>query len=312
MIVSVVNHTEGAIPDQEVQKAIRAINRQIQEDFAPYWGMSATLRLEGRSAQEPDVLETADLRGDAVIYLWNDSDVEGAIGYHFRNMRGIPYGFVFTEIARSLNEPWPVTLSHEALEMIADPEANLLVMGPHPTEQRDVFYWYEMCDAVQGETYEIDGVPVSNFLLPLYFTGTRDVDEPGARNDFLGTPYPNGPLRSFGINPGGYAGFFDPQLQDHDVFSLAADPNAEARFQIKGRAKEARRAVRYRRFEEREKIRHIAAHHPPRQLAKGGRATFFRRMNLRDSQPTAPRRNGQRTIYASLMTGDGLNAPEGR
>src|SRR5436190_15611976 len=29
---------------------------------------------------------------------------------------------------------------------------------------------YEMCDAVQDESYEVDGVEVSNFLLPLYFT----------------------------------------------------------------------------------------------------------------------------------------------
>ena len=39
-----------------------------------------------------------------------------------------------------------------------------------------------MCDAVQAETYEIDEVDVSNFVLPLYFTGG---DELGGRNDFL-------------------------------------------------------------------------------------------------------------------------------
>src|SRR5207244_13483369 len=44
-------------------------------------------------------------------------------------------------------------------------------------------HWYEMCDAVQDESYEIDGVAVSNFVLPLYFTGGN---EKGGRNDFLG------------------------------------------------------------------------------------------------------------------------------
>jgi hypothetical protein len=51
-----------------------------------------------------------------------------------------------------------VTLSHEALELVGDPEVNLLVKGPHPNrnERREVFHWFEMCD-VQAETCDIDG-----------------------------------------------------------------------------------------------------------------------------------------------------------
>jgi hypothetical protein len=45
-----------------------------------------------------------------------------------------------------------------------------------------VFHWFEMCDAVQSETYVIDGQSVSNFVLPLYFTASH---ERGSRNDFL-------------------------------------------------------------------------------------------------------------------------------
>jgi len=40
-----------------------------------------------------------------------------------------------------LGESWTVTLSHEALELIADPEVNLLVAGPHPSQPGvDVFH----------------------------------------------------------------------------------------------------------------------------------------------------------------------------
>src|SRR5437870_3727539 len=49
MQISVVNHSHGKISDEAIQNAIRATNRQIAEDFAPYWGMPANLRLEGRS-----------------------------------------------------------------------------------------------------------------------------------------------------------------------------------------------------------------------------------------------------------------------
>ena len=251
MIISVINHTNGTISDQVAQRVIRAMNRQIAEDFDPYWSMSATLRLEGKSGQTPDVQEPADMRGDAIIYLWDEVNVADALGFHDRNFRGIPFGFVFTALSTALGENWTVTLSHEALEMIADPEVNLLVMGPHPDPNSNavVFHWYEMCDAVQNETYEIDGVEVSNFLLPLYFTGSEEL---GGRNDFLGTQHNGTTLSSFGINPGGYVGFFDPALGDngeHDTFSRSGDSQADSRaaerLKIKDTAGLARRSRRY-------------------------------------------------------------------
>lgn len=238
MIVSVINHS--AMPDDEIQRAISAINRQINEHFKPYWSMGASLRLEGPLTEDPDLrLMAASTRGDAILYIEDTFQTGDPLGYHFRNFMGIPYGFVFTDLAAALGEPWQVTLSHEALEMVADPEANLLVMGPHPnTPNRDIFHWYEVCDAVQAEVYEIDGVPVSNFLLPLYFTSGED---PGGRNDFLGTK--GNALASFGINPGGYVGFYDPTLDDHD--QVFADDASRARAAIKAQYGLARRSNRY-------------------------------------------------------------------
>ncbi len=243
MIISVINHTSGRLLDEQVQNAIRAINRQIREDFAPYWSLGAQLRLEGRSGPNPTKQSLPDMRGDAVLYLWDKSDVEDALGYHDRNNAGIPFGFVFLDIIEKFQESWTVTLSHEALEATLDPEVNLLVQGPHPAEpNRDVFHWYEACDAVQAETYKIDDVEVSNFVLPLYFTSG---DETGGRNDFLGRMHNGQTLKSFGINPGGYIGFYDPELGDHDTFSIKADVVAARRLEFKKLAKEARRAVRH-------------------------------------------------------------------
>lgn len=244
MIISVINHTNGQLSDEEVQKVLRAINCQIEGDFEPYWSLGARLRLEGKSGKKPSPQSLSDMRGDAVLYLWDKVNVKDALGYHDRNNSGIPFGFVFTELAKQFGESWTVTLSHEALELIADPEVNLLVAGPHPSDpDRDVFHWYEMCDAVQTETYKIDGVEVSNLVLPLYFTGG---EEEGGRNDFLGRSHKGKTLTSFGINPGGYVGFFDPQLGDMDTVS--ADKKAARRQKIKGNAKAARRGIRYTRF----------------------------------------------------------------
>ena len=244
MVISVINHASAEITDAELQQVLRAVNRQIEGDFAPYWSLAATLRLEGKSGKQPSKQSLADMRGDAVLYLWDRADVDDALGYHDMTNRGVPFGIVFTELSEAMGEHWSVTLSHEALELIGDPEINLLVMGPHPKDPgRDVFHWYEMCDAVQDESYEIDGVKVSNFVLPLYFTGG---DEKGGRNDFLSQSHGGKALTSFGINPGGYVGFFDPEMRGMDT--VDADERGARRRQIKSRGRGARRGIRYERF----------------------------------------------------------------
>jgi hypothetical protein len=243
MLISVVNHTNGKLKDEQVQDGIRAVNRQITHDFKPHWHLNAELRLEGSIGDDPDKDRLPELRGDAIIYLWDELDVDGALGYHEANAAGVPFGFVFTELVKELGEPWTVTLSHEALELIADPEVNLLVAGPHPGDPEvEVFHWYEMCDAVQNETYKVDGIAVSNFLLPFYFTADP---EAGGRNDFLGRRLKGQMLQSFGINPGGYIGFYNPGTQEDETFSLKGDRRAKERMEIKGKARLTRRSTRY-------------------------------------------------------------------
>ena len=172
------------------------------------------------------------MRGDAILYLRKVIQVADADGYHARHFSGIPYGVVFLDLSKKLKEDWTVTLSHEALELTGDPENNLLVQGPHPKKpSKRVFHWFEMCDAVQDETYQIDHVAVSNFVLPLYFTSSN---ERGGRNDFLGTITKGGKtLRSFSVNPGGYIGFFDPAENDDVTWSLEDDPKARQRLAAK-------------------------------------------------------------------------------
>jgi hypothetical protein len=246
MLISIVNHTNGKLTDEKVQEGVRAVNRQIAHDFKPNWHWEAELRLEGSIGDRPDQQDLPELRGDAIIYLWDDVNVDDALGFHETNAEGIPFGFVFTELVKEMNEPWTVTLSHEALELIGDPEVNLLVAGPHPAEpDKEVFHWYEMCDAVQDEKYKIDDVWVSNFVLPLYFTA--DAEE-GGRNDFLGRPDKKRggrTLQSFGINPGGYIGFYNPETNSDETVSLKGDRRAQDRLKVKSKARLTRRSMRY-------------------------------------------------------------------
>lgn len=246
MLISVINLAQPKIADADLQKAIRAVNVQIAEDFAPYWQFGARLRLEGPVGRKPDSKRLDEMRGDAILYVWDapESEQDDALGFHDTNFKGIPYGFVFPQISKKLDENWTVTLSHEALELLADSQANLLVQGPHPLHPRRlVYHWFEMCDAVQDESYDINGVAVSNFVLPLYFTPDS---EAGGRNDFLGTKNKGNTLESFGVNKGGYIGFFDPEKKDGDYFygRRGMDKRAKRRFAIKTHAGFGRRALR--------------------------------------------------------------------
>jgi hypothetical protein len=226
MLISIVNLSHGALADEDLQRVIRAINRQIAEDFEPYWSFGATLRLEGAAGARPRPNSLPEMRGDALIYIWDKIDVADALGYHDRNDNGIPFGIVSLNECRKAGDNWTTTLSHEALELLGDPDSNLLVKGPHPGDRRRfVFHWFEMCDAVQGESYEIDGVQLSNFILPAYFTrGERA----GTRNDFLSRPYEGEVLQSFGVNPGGYVGFYDPEKKTDTTFARKNDAKARA------------------------------------------------------------------------------------
>jgi hypothetical protein len=232
MRISIVNLTDGAISDEEVQTVIRAVNRQIAADLYPYWSLSATLRLDS----------AGDGAADGIIYLRDRAKVEEALGHHERAHPTVPCGFVFTAASERLGESWTVTLSHEVLGLIGDPELRLLVAGPHPSDRgRLVFYWHEIADAVQFDVYLVDGVEVSNFVLPSYFR--RD---DGGRRDFLGCVRRGGALAPFGARPGGCVGFFDPERGTSNTFSRRGDSAALRRLEVRRRLGPTQRAIRRR------------------------------------------------------------------
>ena len=64
MLISILNLSHGALPDEDLQRVIRAINRQIAEDFEPYWSFGATLRLwPERPPQSSDAVGGASTPG---------------------------------------------------------------------------------------------------------------------------------------------------------------------------------------------------------------------------------------------------------
>jgi hypothetical protein len=234
MIISVINRSK-TLKDTEVQETIRAVNRQIKEDFEPYWGFGGTLRLEGPTGKRLRFNSSADMRGDAVMYIVDGVNKLEADGWHDKNARDIPYGMVFLGMCARVDEKWSLTFSHEVLELLGDPMQNMMVEGNDPKDRRRrVYHQFEMCDAVQTEVYTIDGIEVSNFVLPSYFSlGEQE----GRRNDFLGTVTPNGTLKSFGTNPGGYVNMMDPKKGKWGIYMHPDDEVAKKRHKAKAAAK---------------------------------------------------------------------------
>jgi hypothetical protein len=219
MRISVANISE-TIDELSFKTAVHAIERQVREDFAPLWGMDAAVRMiraNRNTKPNPDAALS-----DAIIYVGETHDdpqaVESAVGYHSSNLKGIPYGFVFADVADKIGESWTTTLSHEVLELIADPEVNLLVMAPHPqSPRRVVLRPYEVCDPVQGDTYAIDGVELSNFVTPLYFA---ELPHPtNAQTNYMKLPLPR-----FGVRPSGYYSYLDLETGSYqNVFGERTD-----------------------------------------------------------------------------------------
>jgi hypothetical protein len=217
MLISVVNRSK-VLADARLQEAVRAINRQLEEDFYPHWQFGARLRVDsaGRGpGQHPGKLDLPRLpgrRGDAVLYIEDQATMAMTEGYHDGNNDDVPFGFVFLDACSDGANDWTVALSHEAIELVGDPLNNLLVQGPHPVDHRRlVFHQFELCDAVSGEYYEIEGVKVQNFVLPGWFS--RKVVA-GAHNDFLGRAEPGQSLAPFAIAAGGYLMFWDERAPE--------------------------------------------------------------------------------------------------
>ena len=202
--IAVINFSTQ-LDDRAVQHAIRAVNRQVVEDFMPIWGAGRISKLVAPVFDPADIDTLADdpVYADGVVYLVDEGLLQGALGFHDLNARDMPFGFVF------ILDPndWTVTLSHEVLELIIDPTVNLFVPGPDPRDAANlVLHTYEVCDAVERTTYQIDGIDVSNFLTPSYFTIGEAA---GSRNDFLAVE-----VDSFGLTQNSHLQFFDLAAND--------------------------------------------------------------------------------------------------
>jgi hypothetical protein len=233
MRLTIANITKS-ISSADFRAAVRAIGRQVNEDFGPEWSIQATLRA---TALNITAKAPVDGRHDAILYVGDASQdpttgVEGALGYHSDNHKNIPYGFIYLDICEQYGDTWTSCLSHEVLELLADPTAAMTVSGPGPKGHKGhVYYDLEVCDPTQGDPYKIDGVEVSNFVCKHYF---------GLMGGSGQTNFLELPLQPFGVRPGGYFQY----ESGGRVYQVKGDKVTEQQFAARAKMKLARRNAR--------------------------------------------------------------------
>lgn len=150
------------------KKMIRALQKCYGHYFKPVWGY--TLKLYITDEPKPS---------DWQLIFFDESDDAEALGYHDLTKDGQPVSKVFVKSTLDDGQLVSVTACHELFEMAIDPLANLWAEAPNGVE-----YAYEMCDAVENDTFEVDGVVMSNFVHPSWF---EPFDHPpGTKYDHLG------------------------------------------------------------------------------------------------------------------------------
>lgn len=219
--VAVVSLT-SEVSTRSLMQATAALQKQVTRDFTPNWGIPATVDAFEDLASVPsdyyhvvvfgDPRELADhleieIGADRAAGLMTRFEREALQGIHLNAFTRQPFALV------AASDTWTVSLSHELLELLADPFGNRLIAAAHPLrpDQR-VKYLLEVCDPCLSAWYPVNGIPVSDFYTPRYFDPVR-VD--AIRYSYTGAlEYP------LHILDGGYLTWIDPS--DSGLYELQA------------------------------------------------------------------------------------------
>lgn len=160
--VAIVDET-GSISQDELIKVAGAMGEQIQADFSPIWHVRANVI----ATQNPGPFQWA-------VRLRTQLDDPGALGYH-TDENHVPVSYVDVDEGE-----WPSIVSHEVLEMLADPwgsrtHSARVPMGVDYREvglkhaSTHVHYLVEVCDPCERTSYPVQDVMLSDFLHPSYY-----------------------------------------------------------------------------------------------------------------------------------------------
>ncbi len=138
----------------DLQELISAMQTYVDYYVAPVWGTPAKL-----------VKSKGFIKNAWAIVFLDDADQPGALAYHDLTPSGLPLSKVFVKTTLQNHDLVSVSASHELVEMLVDPAINLMTTGPDPK----TIYAYESADPVEALTFDINRIPMSDFVYPAYF-----------------------------------------------------------------------------------------------------------------------------------------------
>lgn len=168
--VALVSEASG-ISFSDLTRVSAALQKQATRDFGPIWEVQATVD----AFQQ---LEDVPL-GYWPVIIQDDIGQSDALGVHL-DQDNQPFALVES------TDSWPLTASHETLEMLADPFGNRVLAGDSPKpDQGRVEFLVEVCDPCEAAdfAYTVNGVTLSDFFTPNYFD---PVQADGVRYSFTG------------------------------------------------------------------------------------------------------------------------------
>jgi hypothetical protein len=191
--ILIVNKSTLLKTSKEVGQVYRALTTQLKRDFNPRWNTNIEIYI----VKEADIKPT-----DEVLFLLDTSDVADALGYHDINDKFKAVGFSFIKTSLAAGDSWSSTTSHELLEMISDPQVNLIAEFDYnlgSSKSIPACMAYENCDPVENDEYIINSIKVSNFVFPEYFIKSTSKSQYDHMNT-LKAP--------FTLSKGGYYAYF--------------------------------------------------------------------------------------------------------
>ena len=202
-----ISNSSTCLNDVQVSSVISALQKQVSLDFAPIWGADASLSFVPKG-------KTPDPESWHIVVLDN-SDQAGALGYHDVTPSGLPLGKIFAKDDIDYGSSWTVTMSHELLEMLADPDINRTFQVPS-SDGSFQLYAAEVCDPCEDDSvgYQIDGILVSDFVYPAWF-------KPATLQIPSLPPYDKTGALSYPLNIAfnGYQSIYSPGSGWHQVYA---------------------------------------------------------------------------------------------
>lgn len=181
--IAVINQST-VVANEDARRMTQACAKQM-DDFCDVW---SRLRIAVTFYTSPgDVPE-----GMPTLSIGDDAKEPGAFAWHSQNTKGAIIGLIGAQTnldagggILSGSPSVSSDLSHELLETAVDPFVNLWADMPNGKSE----VAREVCDPVQDESYEIDGVAVSSWVYPAWFNDRLPVGEPVDKLGSLSRPF---------------------------------------------------------------------------------------------------------------------------